>query len=76
MNAFGNPKNRPPSSCEPPSNGVSAAVQPSAASTTSATSRMTPAAATAASVPHRLATGVRASVAIAVVATTNGTTVA
>ena len=28
MNAFGKPKKRPPSSCEPPSSGVSAAGQP------------------------------------------------
>ena len=76
MNAFGNPKNRPPSSCEPPSNGVSAAGQPSTPSIASAPSRMTPAVAIAPSVPHSRAAGVSASVAIAVVATTNGTTVA
>ena len=76
MNAFGRPKKRPPSSCEPPSKGVSAAGQPSAPSIASEPSRMTPAVAIAPSVPHRRAAGTSASVAIAVVAITNGITVA
>ena len=74
MNAFGNPKNRPPSSCEPPSNGVSAAVQPSRGlDDERAEQDDTGGGDGAERAPSSARPASRASVPIAVVATTNGT---
>jgi hypothetical protein len=74
-NTFGRPKNRPPSSCEPPRNGVRAAVHPIAASTRKNRRTATPMAA-GGSIASRRASGAKARVPTAVTPITNGTTVA